>query len=368
MLFLKSFRSGASRTLVAFSLALALVLIFKANGWAQDWGSVTVIDHGDYQAVNGSGNSTYSGTAPFRLRGVVLNNTEDWLNPTENYSEALWNLGGESEIFVQAVNLDGTAWDPDAATPFNDSGGTAAWIGQCYGNLGFIQEPACSYIDQAMEGARPVWYDELDRLGFNRPGTTLDVSELVRAGDLVEIRARVNGFNYQGKHNVNEQHSNNPDNDYEVVILQKEYGLPAATRITLGDVKDASDVDIFDSTRQTGGELYQATLVEILNVRLQDLAVWGANADPTLLDDTGRSLPLHLGLDGAFDTEPAPTGYFNIMGIMDQKDPDNVGGYRLLALDYSGIRTVPEPASVALLATGGIALLAFCFPRRRDRR
>ena len=85
-------------------------------------------------------------------------------------------------------------------------------MGQCYGNLGFINDPAFSYIDVTMAGppgeTRPVWYDELDRLNLNRPGTPLAADQIVRAGDLVELRARVNGLNYMGKHNVNERHHN----------------------------------------------------------------------------------------------------------------------------------------------------------------
>jgi len=330
------------------------------------WPDVPLIEHSDYQAVDASGNSTYSGLYPFRMRGVVLNNTENWLNPTERFSSTTFDMGGEAEIFVQAVNLDGTDYDPNPGVAFNDFSGTAAWIGQCYHNLPWIGEPNFSYIDQGMAGSQPVWYDELDRLGFNRPDTPLGANELVRAGDLVEIRARINGLNYQGKHNVNEKHTNDPANDFEVVILEKDYGLPEAASLTLGDIKDALDADIFDPMRQTGGEHYQASLVELTNVRLLDPSGWATNADLTLVDDSGRSLPIHLGLDPDFDIQPAPEGYFNVVGIMDQKG-SNVGGYRLLALEYAGISQVPEPASMALLAAAGVALGVFRLRRRRGQ-
>jgi len=303
---------------------------------AQDWGSVPIIEHSEYQAVNPDGSSAYAGPVPFRLRGVVLNSTEDWLSAAESYNEIPWNLGGEAEIFVQAVDLDATPWDPDPSNPFDDFGGTFAWMGQCYGNLPFVGDPAFSYIDQSMAGqpgeSRPLWYDELDRLGYRRPGTPLPDTDLVRPGDLVEIRARVDGFNYQGKHNVNERHTNAAANDYEVVILQKKYGLPDPAKLALSVLKDASDDPIFDPTRQTGGERYQGERVQIRRVRLTDLATWASDSIAELHDGAGRTLGAHLGLSDGFDTTPAPWGYFHVTGILDQQSPTGTGDYRLLVM------------------------------------
>ena len=298
---------------------------------AQDWNSVGFVDHSTYQAVNADGTSAYAGGFPIRLRGVVLNDTHDWLDPTPAYDPNvhLWQMGGEAEFYVQATNLDGTAWDSDPNEAFDDFGGTASWIGQNYGNHIMHEDPYYSYTDAE-------WTAELGRLNlYGGDGVT----DPVRAGDLVEIRARA-GLNYKGKMNVNEQHSKDPNNDFEVVILQQAYGLPTPTPITLGDVKDANDADIFDANRQTGGELHQSTLVKIRNVTLQSTAGWGSDSDLTLLDAAGRTLPVHLGLDNSFDSNAAPDGLFDVVGIMDQSDFSGTGGYSLLVM-HAGDFTAP---------------------------
>lgn len=300
-----------------------------------DWSTVPVVEHRVYQSVNSTGDSTYTSPVPFRLRGVVLNNTEDWLNPAENYSEALFNLGGQAEIIVQAVDLDGTPYDPNPSQAHNDINGTFVWMGQNYGNLPFIQDPAFNYINQSMAGGgetRPIWYSELDRLGYNRPGTPLSASQVVRAGDLVEIRGRVNGLVFEGKHNVNERHSLSTANDYEVVILEKGYGLPDPSKLNLSDVKTASDQHIFDQTRQTGGERYQGELVQFQRVRFQDTSTWGADETRTVEDTTGRSFDVYLGLNSSFNSAQTPWGYFDARGIMTQASASQQDGYKLLSL------------------------------------
>ena len=366
----RSSRSGPWAA-VSASVVAVLGLGSALSARAENWDEVEFIRHDTYQAVKPSGTdgytNAYTGPFPMRLRGVVLNNTEDWLDATENYNEIPWNLGGEAEIFVQAVDLDGTSWDPDPANPFDDFGGTAAWMGQCYGNLGFIGDESFSYIDVAMAGqpgeTRPVWYDESDRLGFNRPGTPLTTDQLVRAGNLVEIRARA-GLYYKGKMNVNERHSN-VGNDFEIIILDENYGLPTPLDISLSAIKDDADVPIFDPTRSAGGERYQLTWVQIENVRFEDDSLWGRNGELTLIDDTGRTLEVRLGLNDSFDAVPAPEGYFDVVGIIDQDSAKGMDGYRLLAMHADDFAPVPEPATLMLLAAGVATLLIGGRLRRR---
>jgi hypothetical protein len=320
---------------------------------AENWEEVDFIQHSTYQAVNPGGTSAYTGGFPLELRGVVLNNTEDWLDPTAAYDPGvhLFELGGQAEFYIQALDLPGDTWDD------GDFGGTACWIGQNYGNHPWHLDPLLSYTDEA-------WYSELDRLHVWREGTS--VSPLIRAGCLVEIRARA-GLYYAGKMNVNEQHNNDSDYDFEIVILDEDYGLPTPAAIRLSAIKDPADVAIFDSIRATGGERYQSTLVEVRNVRLFEGSGWGRNSDLTLVDDTGRSLEIHLGLNDSFETLPAPEGYFNVVGIMDQKSSSGVGGYRLLAMRAGDFSPVPEPASFALLAAGAAPLLIGVRRSRRDQ-
>lgn len=280
-----------------------------------DWSAVPIIKHSTYQAVNDIGQSTYpSDGFPLRLRGVVLNNTEDWLDPTPAYDPEvhLWQMGGQAELYVQAVDA-------------NDFGGTAAWMGQNYGNHIAKQDPSFSYTDAQ-------WTAELGRLNlYGGDG----MSDPIRAGDLVEIRARI-GLNYGGKMNVNEAHSNDPANDFEIVVLQKNYGLPTPAALPLNLIKDNSDVAIFDPARTDGGEHYQATLVDLKNVKVVS-GTWGSNQTVTVQDASGRTLGMYLGLNPGFDSTQVPPSYFNVEGIVQQSSSTGQDGYSLLSLDPSGI-------------------------------
>jgi len=349
----RQFRRSCSWPILSRYVAAILAFGFPPGVSAENWNDVDFVRHSTYQAVKPDGTGAYTAGFPMRLRGVVLNNTEDWLDPTAAYDPDfhLFQLGGQAEFYLQAVDLPGDTWDN------GDFGGTACWMGQNYGNHPWHQDPLFSYTDEA-------WYSELDRLQLWREGTT--VSPLVRAGCLVEIHARA-GLYYAGKMNVNEQHNNDPDYDSEIVILDEDYGLPTPAAIPLSAIKDADDVAIFDPTRATGGERYQSTLVEIQNVRLLDDSGWGRSSDLTLIDDTSRTLEIHLGLSDSFDTAPAPEGYFNVVGIMDQKSSSGMGGYRLLAMQAGDFSAVPEPTTLALMAAGAAPLLIGFRRRRRHQ-
>jgi hypothetical protein len=99
---------------------------------AEDWPNVPIVPQSVYQAVNVDGSSAYSGGFPIRMVGVVLNNTEDWLNPTPNnfFAPYSFQMGGQSELIIQA-------------TASGDFGGTFCWMGQNYGNT-YRADPAYS--------------------------------------------------------------------------------------------------------------------------------------------------------------------------------------------------------------------------------
>jgi hypothetical protein len=287
--------------------AAASVVAIPLAALAQNWNEVPIVQHSAYQAVTSGGGSAYTGGFPIRLRGVILNNPEDWLDPTPNYNEQILNLGGEWEIFVQTA-------DP------NDFGGTACWMGQCYGNLPFIADPEFNYSDAA-------WLAELDRLNYpDGPG-----SAPIRAGDLIEVRAR-GGLAFAGKMNVNEQHSLSPAKDFEIVRLQAGYGLPTPAVLTLDKLKTAADAHIFDPTRQTGGERYQAMRVTIVGVALVSGAGWGVETTLVLEDGSGRTFPIYLGRNPSFAAAAAPTGHFSVTGFINQESFSGQDGYELFVM------------------------------------
>jgi hypothetical protein len=337
-------------------LGLCAVQVVAAVASAQVWNNVSFVDHRVYQAANADGSSAYSGGFPIRMIGVVLNNTEDWLDPTPAYDPGvhLWQLGGEAEFFVQATDLDGTPWDTDPVAAFDDFGGTSCWMGQNYGNHIMRQDPSFSYTDAE-------WTAELGRLNlFGGDGVT----DPLRAGDLVEIRARA-GMAYKGKMNVNELHTNDPAMDFEIVLLQDGYGLPTPAPILLSDLKTAGDAFIFDPSRQTGGERYQGERVELMNVHVASPQTWTAESLVSITDGV-RTLTLRLGANGSFDgTELFGVGeHFNVVGIMSQSDSGGQGGYQLLAMSPSDLALVPEPTAAAMMGLGALAALR----RRRNER
>ncbi|MBN2448314.1 MAG: hypothetical protein JXO22_16425 [Phycisphaerae bacterium] len=314
------------RALIGSAFCVALVLC----GWlspptlAQDWPSVQLIQHSTYQAVNADGSSAYAGGFPIRLRGIILNDSADWLDPTPAYDPEvhLWEMGGGWEIFVQAWD------DPNETYDDNDFGGTSCWMGQNYGNHIMHQDPIFNYTDNE-------WLAELERLNYPDGPE----SDPIRAGDLIEVRAR-GGLFYQGKMNVNEQHNNDPAYDFEVVVLRRAFGLPAPAKLDLSDLKDPNDAFLFDPTRATGGEHYQMTRVELQYVALLDPNDWGSDSYVTVFDDTGRTFDVYLGLDTTFDSTPAPVGQFDIIGIMDQASYSYRDGYQLLVMDPADVGPV----------------------------
>ncbi len=320
-------------------VAAALAGGFAGRAMALDWESIPLTGHSAYQAVNGNGASAYTGGFPMRVRGVVLANTEDWLDPTPAYTATYvpYAMGGQAELIVQAVEA-------------GDFGGTFCWMGQNYGNLPFKGDPIYSYTDEQ-------WTAELGRLNlFGGDGVT----EPIRKGDLVEVRART-GLFYGGKMNINEAHDNSIGKDFEVVLIQAGYGMPSPAALSLSDLKDASDQFIFDPLRAAGAEHYQAALVELRNVRLTagSVARWGVNQDLTLEDETGRTLGIHLGLNASFGESAAPSGYFDVVGILDQADGSlpHSSGYRLLAMSAGDFTVVPEPSALLAVSVGLMVML-----------
>jgi|GEM_PF-389437 len=301
-------------------IGLVCILGYVGQSQATDpnWANMDNTLHSQYQAVDVTGMGTFSVNDPIKMQGVILHWAENMLDPTPGSNPF---MGGQWQRFVQAVDL------PETTEDDNDFGGTACWMGQ---NIGKIMgtHPIGSYTDEQ-------WLAELDRLTHD-PVT----ERWFRPGDLVEIRARAPGLFYGGKTNINEQHIDDPGFDFDIVLLQADYGLPTPTVISLSDIKNASDSFIFDATRVTGAEHYQGTAIQIDNISFVSTAGWGINGDLTIQDTTGRTLPVKLGLGSGFQQFTPPTGTFSIRGIFDQEDADGsngwTSGYRLWAMEYDG--------------------------------
>lgn len=299
--------------------------------------------HWDLQTVDSAGVSSWSGSYPFTLVGVILNNPEDMLDGAyDENASAEGTMGAQWQIVVQGVDTDRC--------------GTALWMGQNYSSLG-PWVPAGNAYD------RDGWNDEMDRLNYD--ATT---GHHFRAGDLVEVTANASLF-YGGKRNVNEAHRVTPDKDFSISLITADYGLPTPERLTLGDLyasPGAPDYDpaypMFDRTRATGAEHYQGMYVLLTGLTLTNAGGWDGTewADRLceVTDGLGHTLPLRMPLH---DLGDAPAGVFDAYGILNQESGSGSNGRMGYELFVTGI--VPEPASLSLLVIGALACL-----RRRDRR
>ena len=285
-----------------------------------EWETMSYTSHADFQAVDSMGFGTFPLTEPIRMQGVVLNRSADMLDPAP---AAPGFLGGLWQVYVQS---------PEPT----DCGGTALWMGQYIGKI-VGNHPDGSYTDLE-------WLAELDRLSHDP-----DTGYAFQVGDKVEIRARAPGLHFRGKNNVNEQHTNDPGADFDVVLLEPDFGLPSPELITLSDLKDASDNFIFDADRLIGCEHYQGTLVRVNDISFVDTTDWGPDAVLVIQDGTGRTFPVKLGCGDGYSDYFPPAGPFDVIGILDQEDLDSedghLSGYRIwLTEDYDDNGSVlPQP-------------------------
>lgn len=281
-----------------FLVASVLIgLVGVGTLWAE------VVTHSQFQAVSGTGEHTYALSEQVTLEGILLNNPADMLDPTPDEGVAeMFDLGGQWQIFFQGEG--------------DDHAGTAVWMGQLYNNLPWVSPDGGYYNEE--------WVVELTRLNAAQ----------FAPGD----RIRVTGYflSYKGKMNVNEQHSNDPDHDFTIELVEAGVGLPTPELVTLDDLKDEADQFIFDPQRQQGGERYQARLIKIADVNVVDPSGWGPYGELTITDGI-KTLPVKLGRGtgiyaGSYNlTEP-----FDVIGILDQESVDLTGGYRLYVINYDG--------------------------------
>lgn len=293
------------RTSLCLALPAALGLAFLSTAIAET--------HSNLQAVNADGTSSWAGSLPVTLKGVLLTDPTEMLDstpaflPWENGANQ-FRMGAEWQIVFQAV-------DP------GDRGGTTCWMGQNYGNMPWIHDSALSYSNAG-------WVSEILLLNHDP-----ETGRAFRKGDLVEITANRSLF-YGGKRNVNEAHESSPDADFSVKLITASYGLPAPEALTLADLTRVDDGDastseeIFDPTRQTGGEHYQGMRVRLNGLTLvsstgwDPAAPWGSRLC-RVTDGANRFFTLR---HPRYSLGSAPTHRFDAIGVLSQESGSGTQG------------------------------------------
>jgi len=287
------------KRLMVFLLSVNLSL----GGGLKAGPTIAQVSHSEFQAVDAAGEQTYTATDKVILEGILLHNPAEMLDPTPDETiTQMFNLGGQWQIFFQGEG--------------NDHAGTAVWLGQLYNNLPWVA-PDGGYSNEE-------FIAELARLNAAR----------FSPGD----RIRVTGYflSYKGKLNINEQHNKNPDHDFTIELVERGVGLPRPEVVRLDELKDSDDDFIFDPTRATGGEYYQARLIKIENVYFVDANNWAPDAELLITDGT-KTFPVKLGRgNGIYAGSNNLTEPFDVIGIMDQESMDLKRGYRLYVMDYDG--------------------------------
>jgi len=283
----------------------AMILFFFLTG------VVAGETHWDFQAVNFDGSSSYIGDV-VTLEGIILNSPEEMLDPTPDYCEIPFKIGGQWQMFIQGEE--------------DDHAGTTLWMGQNYGNLPFVPLDG-SYTDEE-------WVAELCRLNHDS-----ESGYLFTPGD--RVRATGYWLFYKGKNNVNETHDKAPEYDFTVELIEPGVGLPQPELVTLDELKDGSNEFIFDQTRLTGCEYYQGRLVRVNDVSFAtDPNQWDADATLEITDGT-KTFPVKLGIgSGIYPGSNNLTDTFDVVGIMDQENdynnPPFDNGYRIWVTNYDG--------------------------------
>ncbi|MBM4088077.1 MAG: hypothetical protein FJ276_01415, partial [Planctomycetes bacterium] len=252
----------------------------------------TPIKHSDFQAVDDNGMTAWgtSGYHPVEMVGVIINNPWDMLNYETGFRQ--W------QVYFQA--LSGTG----------DFGGTAMYTNQAVVTPGD-------------------WSRVMQSLNYPKVFAGDPVTDPLRYGDVVRVQATRPGMFFRGKMNINSGHQqyDPPQNMYDkfpftIEILGRDL-TPSVADITLAHLKDINNDFIFDETRLTGCEHYQASLVHLTSLTLAS-GTWGLNQD-VIVRQGELTMPMRLGLDPGLISDDilarvTSGSPFNLTAILDQED------------------------------------------------
>lgn len=358
-------------------LAALIASLLLVSGVSDADGSYML--HSQYQAVSEPyGAPAWSGVGPITMTGVVLHDAWDMLyyadagqiwpadvDPRSQYSEA----SPQWQVYFQAT---------EAAKAAGDFGGTAM----------YMRKYAPAFLGGHDVFPDPTWTEEMNRLNYpiyvgSDAAVSVDgegrVTEPLRRGDLIEVVANAPGLHFGGKYNINTQHLGpasagvdyDEDKAFSITILER--GVPLASPvITLADLKDANDQFIFDATRQTGCEHYQAGLVHLDDLLLVDPENWGLYNTVTVRQGD-LTFPMQLGIDPALASVQADmlaATPFSVAAILNQEAPGSgpwTGGYRLWLTSAADLTAIPEPGAALILAIGFVVGVLPLRPGRSRR-
>ena len=276
----------------AIGMAAILAMACGAAASAQ-----TAVTHTNLQSVTSTGTSAWVESFPFAIRGVIVNDPEEMLDPAFNPDATSPSTGGQYQLFIQAFAA-------------GDRGGTALYMSQR------------SYIGDHYDAA--TWASEMHRVMYDGNGRKF------RKGDWVEVTAR-KALDYSGKRNINESHRTTASNDFDVALVKANAGLPQAEAIRLSDLVRANNSQIFDPSRATGGEHWQGMRVRLDGLRLTSTNGWGqsawSNRICTATDGSNRTFHLHMPRTD-LGAPPSTATVFSATGILNQED-SYTNGYEL---------------------------------------